>query len=134
MKNMFEADREVLRARARILARPLTAPVDSRGTFDLLGFRLAQESYAVEQRFVQKVAPLKELTALPGTPAFMRGIVNVQGRILPVFDLKGFFELPEKGLADLHQIIVLEGHGLELGLLVDVITGEFSIPAHQLHS
>jgi purine-binding chemotaxis protein CheW len=49
--------------------------------------------------------------------------VNVRGRILPVLDLKKFFDLPEQGLTDLHRIVLVRGHGLELGLLADVIVG-----------
>ena len=75
---------------------------------------------------------MKELTPLPCTPPFVLGIVNVRGRILPVLDLKKFFDLPEKGLTDLHRIILVRGNDLELGLLADVIVGVRSIPADSL--
>jgi len=51
----------------------------------------------------------------------------VRGRILPVLDLKKFFDLPEKGLTDLHRIILVRGNDLELGLLADAITGVRSV-------
>src|SRR5882757_6299566 len=91
---------EILRARARVLARPPERQAEAGAMLDLLEFRLAQECYAVENRYVQEVCPLKELTPLPCTPPFLLGIVNVRGRILPVLDLKKFFDLPEKGLTD----------------------------------
>jgi purine-binding chemotaxis protein CheW len=62
------------------------------------------------------------------------GIVNVRGRILPVLDLKKFFELPEQGLTDLHRIIRVSGNDLELGLLADVIVGVRSIAVDSLQS
>ena len=65
----------------------------------------------------------KELTPLPCCPPFVLGIVNVRGRILPVLDIKKFFGLPEKGLTDLHRIILVGGNDLELGLLADTIVG-----------
>jgi purine-binding chemotaxis protein CheW len=40
------------------------------------------------------------------------GIVNLRGRILPVLDLKKFFDLPEQGLTDLHRIILVRGNDL----------------------
>ena len=95
----------------------------------MLEFRLAQEHYALEDRWVQEVCPLKELTPLPCTPPFVLGIVNVRGRILPVLDLKKLFDLPEQGLTDLHRIVLVRGNDLELGLLADVIVGVRSIPA-----
>jgi purine-binding chemotaxis protein CheW len=123
---------QIMRARARVLARiPERAPAQG-SMLELLEFRLAQERYAIETRFVQEVHPLSELTPLPGTPSFMLGIVNLRGRILPVYDLKRFFDLPERGITDLHRVIFVQGHDLELGLLADVVVGVRSLAADQL--
>lgn len=124
---------EILRDRARALALIDEAAPEPGAMLDLLEFRLAQERYAVENRLVQEVSPFKELTPLPGTPAFIRGIVNVRGHILPVLDLKRFFGLPEKGIGDLHRIILVRSGELELGLLADDITGLRSIPTASAH-
>ena len=124
----------ILRARAHTLARALR-PAPAAGTMlELLEFRLGSERYALETRHVQDVHPLRELTPLPCTPPFVLGIVNVRGRILPVLDLKKFFDLPERGLTDLHRIILVRGNGLELGLLADVIVGVRSVAADDLQS
>lgn len=125
---------QILRARAQAMARPLKAAPAAETLLELLEFRLAQETYAVEARYVREVYPLKELTPLPCTPAFVRGIVNVRGRILPVFDLKKFFDLPDAGITDLHRIIIVHGHGLELGLLADVTVGMRSLPIAALQA
>jgi len=98
----------------------------------LVEFRLAKERYALESRWVQEVCPLKELTPLPCTPPFVLGIVNVRGRILPVLDLKNFFDLPEQGLTDLRRLILVRGDDLELGLLADDIVGVRSLPMDSL--
>ena len=103
---------QILRARAQVLARiPERAPVAG-ASLEVLEFRLAKERYALENRWVQEVCPLKELTPLPCTPPFVLGIVNVRGRILPVLDLKKLFDLPEQGLTDLHRIVLVRGFGL----------------------
>jgi len=125
-------DRQILLARAQALARtPERAPAAG-ASLEVLEFRLAQERYALEDRWVQEVCPFKELTPLPCTPPFVLGIVNVRGRILPVLDLKKFFDLPEQGLTDLHRLILVRGNDLELGLLADVIVGVRSIPVDSL--
>jgi purine-binding chemotaxis protein CheW len=134
MKDEITAAEQILLARARALARPRPCPPVEGTLLELLEFRLASERYAVEARHVQEVHPLWDLTPLPGTPAFMLGIVNVRGRILPVLDLKNFFELPAQGLTDLHRIIRVSGNGLELGLLADVIVGVRSIAVDSLQS
>jgi purine-binding chemotaxis protein CheW len=118
---------EILRARALALARPLEDAPSAETMLDVLEFRLAHERYALETRYVREVYPLKDLTPLPGTPPFVLGIVNVRGRILPVLDLKKFFDLPEEGLTDLHRIIMVQGNALDLGLLADATVGVRSI-------
>jgi purine-binding chemotaxis protein CheW len=122
----------ILRDRAQALARPPAAAPAAGTLLELLEFRLAQERYAVETKYVREIHPLKDLTPLPCTPPFVLGIVNVRGRILPVLDLKKFFDLPEPGLTDLHRVILVRGHGLELGLLADATVGVHSIPVESL--
>lgn len=127
----FDA-RQILRARAKALARQPERTAAAEASLELLEFRLARECYALETRYVREVYPLKNLTPLPCTPPFVLGIVNVRGRILPVLDLKKFFDLPEEGLTDLHRIILVQGNDLELGLLADVIAGVRTIPVQSL--
>jgi len=122
----------ILRGRAQALARVPPQGQAEEGVLDVLEFRLASERYAVESRYVQEVQPLKDLTPLPCTPSFVLGIVNVRGRILPVIDIKKLFGLAEQGLTDLHRIVLIRGHGLELGLLADVIVGTRSLRADGL--
>ena len=117
----------ILRERAVALARAPRAESSPGGSIELLEFRLADERYAVETRHVVEVHPLRDLTPLPGTPPFIRGIVNLRGRILPVFDLKKFFDLPEQGVTDLHRIIVVRGGELEFGLLADVVASVHTV-------
>jgi purine-binding chemotaxis protein CheW len=102
------------------------------GALELLEFRLAQESYALETRWVREVSNFKDLTPLPCCPSFVLGIVNMRGRILPVLDIKKFFDLPELGLTDLHRIVFVGGNDLEMGILADTIVGVRSIPATDL--
>lgn len=125
----------ILRERARALARPpgqtLARPAQE-DCIDVLEFRLARERYAVESRYVQEVYPLRDLTPLPGTPPFVLGLVNVRGRVLPVFDLKKLFELPEQGLTDMHRVVLIRAHDMELGLLADVAVGIRSLSRKSL--
>lgn len=122
----------ILRERAAALARPAGGAAPAADLLELLEFRLASERYAVETRFVTEVQPLRDLTPLPGTPSFVRGIVNLRGRILSVYDLKKFFDLPEQGLTDLHRIVVVSGGDFEIGLLADVVDGVRSLPPAEL--
>lgn len=122
----------ILRARAQALARPPERAAVGTAEIEVLEFRLAHERYALETRYVREVCPLKDLTPLPCTPRFVIGIVNVRGRVLPVLDLKKFFDLPEQGLTDLHRVILVQGEDLALGLLADVIVGVRTVPVENL--
>ena len=128
------ADREILRARARELARTPAPEPASGALLEVLEFGLARERYAVETRCVAEVHPLKHLTPLPCTPAFVLGVVNLRGRILPVYDIRKLFDLPQQGLTDLHRIIVVHGGDLEIGLLAEAIEGVRSVPLESLQA
>ena len=91
-------------------------------------FLLAEETYAVEARYVREVCLLEDLAPLPCTPAFVLGIANVRGEILSVIDIKRFFELPEKGLTDLNKILILESDAMRIGVLADAVVGVRRIP------
>ncbi len=123
---------EVLRLRAREFAREITGKERFAEEMEVVEFLLASERYAVEAAYVREVYPLKSITALPGTPPFVMGIVNVRGRILSIIDLKKFFELPEKGLGDLNRIIILSSGQMEFGILADMIVGARKLPGGDL--
>jgi purine-binding chemotaxis protein CheW len=118
----------ILKERARDLAR---APEEAGGgeeRLTVVEFMLAHERYALELAYIREVYPLKELTPLPGTPDFVMGIVNVRGQILSIIDIGRFFELPQKGLTNLNQVIILKSDDMEFGILADEILGTRSIP------
>jgi len=99
---------------------------------EVVEFLLAHENYAVESRYVQEISPLKELTALPGTPPFILGIINFRGHILTVIDLRYFFNLPQKGLTGLNKVIIVQASETKIGILADTIHGIKSIPVNEL--
>ena len=123
MNTASHADQTVLDARARELARPISRRASANGHLDVVGFQLAHERYAIESRFVAEVFPFTDITPLPGTPAFVVGIVNFRGSVLSVIDLKFFFQLPMKGLNDRNRAIVLRSANMEFGVLVDAMHG-----------
>ncbi|MDD5307816.1 MAG: chemotaxis protein CheW [Deltaproteobacteria bacterium] len=117
-----EETRRILEARARAAARPPVTPDDAE-RIEVLAFSVAGETYGVETRHVREVCELKDLTAVPCTPPFVAGVMNLRGRILAIVDLRKFFELPARGLTELNRVIVLRGGDDELGLLADTIDG-----------
>ncbi|MFA6108987.1 MAG: chemotaxis protein CheW [Candidatus Latescibacterota bacterium] len=122
---------EILRARRKALAQEAEG-VQTADHLEVVEFLLAYETYGIESVYVREVYPLRELTPVPCTPPFVAGIVNIRGQILSVVDLKRFFDLPEKGLTDLNKVIVVQGGGMELGILADAILGVRTVPLSDL--
>jgi purine-binding chemotaxis protein CheW len=127
-----EEKKRVLRARAKALAAEPKEPQGENEFIEVVTFLLAHENYALGSSFVREVYPLKELTPLPGTPSFVLGVTSVRGQILSVIDFKKFFELPEKGLADLNKLIIVRAGAMEFGVLADAILGVRSIPLAEI--
>jgi purine-binding chemotaxis protein CheW len=123
---------EILRARARALAREPHLRDAAEERFEALEFRLGGERYALGSAWVREVYPLKELTELPCTPPFVLGILNIRGQILSVLDLEKFFGLPQSHAERSGKVIVLHGEGLELGIRADAITGVSAIPLREI--
>jgi len=89
----------------------------------LMAFSLGTETYGLESSYIREVYPLKDFTPLPGVPAFILGIINVRGQIIPVVDLKKLFHLPEQGITELNKVIILHDDQMEFGILADVVHG-----------
>ena len=123
----------ILRDRARRSARA-AASEPTEDLVEVLEFGLAGETYAFMTSQVHDVQPLRELTLLPCTPSFLLGLINIRGRLVPVIDLKKFFGLPERGITDLHKVLVLRGDQVEIGLLADTVEGVLSVDRRSIQT
>jgi purine-binding chemotaxis protein CheW len=124
--------RRILHDRAGQLAREPERKDEDARMIEVIEFVLAYERYAFESSFVREVHPLKNFTPLPCTPPFVLGIMNVRGQIISIVDLKRFFDLPDKGLADLNRVIILQGENIAFGVLADSIIGATSLNENDL--
>jgi purine-binding chemotaxis protein CheW len=130
-----EERQRILRARARLLAEiQREEGIPPQSQLEIVEFVLASERYGIEVGYVHEIHPLRELTALPGTPAFVLGIANIRGQVLSIIDIKKLFDLPEKGLTDLNKVISVRANQIEVGILADAILGVRSIALPELHT
>jgi purine-binding chemotaxis protein CheW len=118
-----EKRKKVLKNRAKALAQEPEKMRAGETCLEVLEFILAHERYAIETPYIREVYPMKDLTELPCTPSFVRGIINVRGQLLSVIDMKIFFNLPEKGITNLNKVIIVKKDTVELGILSDEIIG-----------
>lgn len=88
-------------------------------------FKLALEEYGLEILKVRDVIGLMEITRVPKTSEFIRGVINLRGNVIPVVDLKVKFGMPKTELAEQTVIIVVQfsaaDRELTMGILVDEV-------------
>ncbi len=93
-----------------------------------LTFLLGEEVYAIEIRLVTEIIALQPIAELPEAPEYIKGVVNIRGKVIPVMDIRLKFKLDpvEYGLRT--YIIVIDVKGLSVGLIVDNVSEVLSIP------
>jgi purine-binding chemotaxis protein CheW len=101
-------------------------------TQHLATFFLDQEEYGVDVRQVQEIRRLSEITTVPRAPAFIRGVINLRGRILPVLDLKRKLGLGEVEARRATRIVVVRIGERLLGLLVDGASQVLKVPESRI--
>ena len=94
-------------------------------TMRYLTFRLGSELFAINVFKAREVLDVTRVTRVPGSPAYMRGVVNVRGNAIPVVDLRNKFGLPASGDTMNTRIIVMElameGEQVVVGGLADSV-------------
>ena len=121
-----------LKNRAIAMAQETEQKRAASTTIEVITFTLAAETYGIESAFVREVCPLRDFTPVPGVPPYIFGIINVRGQILPIVDIKKFFNLPEKGLGELDKVIILRDEWMEFGILADVVNGTQAIAVEDI--
>lgn len=95
------------------------------GVETFLSFRLSEEVFAINVTQVLNILEMSPVTIIPKAPAYMKGVINLRGTVLPVVDLRIMFGLPEKETTVDTSIIVLninlKGESVLVGILVDAV-------------
>jgi len=97
----------------------------------VLAFSVENQRYAVELSYVYKVLSAVAISPLPDSPAFVAGLVNVHGKLLPVANLRQKFNLPTVELALQHRFLWVNTSEREWLLWVDSVEGVQLYPLEQ---
>jgi len=103
-------------------------------TEHLVTFYLDREEYGVDVRQVQEIRRVGDITSVPRAPEFVRGVINLRGRILPVLDLKRKLGLGEVAASRAARIVVVRVRERILGLLVDGASQVPKIPVSRIEA
>lgn len=88
----------------------------------LVSFTLDEVEYGVDILSVHEILRIPEMTRLPNTPGFIKGVINLRGNVIPVVDVRERFGFPPADLTELTRIIVVESDDKQTGLLVDNVS------------
>jgi len=121
----------------------MSEQIETTGKHDLnslsgkyLTFKLSNETYGIEILKVQEIIGLMNITSIPRTPDFVRGVINLRGKVIPVIELRKKFNMETVEDTDHTCIIVVQvmgtGTPITMGILVDEVSEVVDITENQL--
>jgi purine-binding chemotaxis protein CheW len=114
---------------------PAAAQADARAG-KYLTFHLANEEFGIRVLKVREIMGLQEITAVPQTPAYIKGVINLRGKVVPVIDLRLKFGILTAEYTQRTCIIVTQVHGesglVLMGIIVDGVSEVLNLMASEI--
>ncbi len=92
-----------------------------------LSFSFGEEIFALEIKYVTEIVGIQPITPVPEVPDFVKGIINLRGKVIPVIDMRIKFRKPTCDYNDRTCIIVVDIREISVGLIVDNVEEVLSI-------
>lgn len=87
-----------------------------------LTFVLGKEEYGIEILKVREIIGVMSITTVPQTPEYMKGVINLRGKVIPIVDLRSKFSMPEVEHTKETCVIVVDVNSTQLGIIVDSVS------------
>src|SRR5699024_9378706 len=85
-------------------------------------------SYALSVEHIGAIERMHQITRVPGTASFVKGVINLRGVIIPVIDLRKRFGIEQTGITEDNRIIIVNFNNKEVGIIVDAASDVTDIP------
>ena len=121
MSNMQETGQSV--ANAKVL---------DEAAAQYLTFTLSNEEYAVDILKVQEIRGYDAVTAIANSPAFIKGVINLRGVIVPIVDMRIKFNVGEATYNEFTVVIILNVMNRVVGIVVDGVSDVITLPPEQM--
>lgn len=105
----------------------MTEKAYSHNELQLVVFKLGREEYGVSILQVQEIKRMTDITRVPHTPDYIKGVMNLRGSVLPVLDLKKRLNLPPQEYSDDTRIIIVKVEEITIGIIVDAVSEVLTI-------
>ncbi len=93
-----------------------------------LTFSVAGEEYGIGIGYVTEITGMQKVMEVPDVPSFIKGVINLRGKVVPVMDVRLRFSMEWKAYTERTVIIVLDVDGAPVGLAVDAVSDVREIP------
>jgi purine-binding chemotaxis protein CheW len=100
----------------------------------LVVFKLGREEYSVSILQVQEIKRITDITRVPHTPDYIKGVINLRGSVLPVIDLKKRLNLPQQMSTEDTRIVIVKVGELSVGMIVDAVSEVMTINQENIDS
>ena len=100
----------------------------------IVGFQVGRETYGVPIASLHEIVRVTEITAVPDSPEYIEGVINLRGKIVSVVDLRKRFGVKQIANSKKNRILVVESHGRLTGLIVDAASDVLKIPAEDVEA
>lgn len=97
-----------------------------------LTFSIGNDSYGIEIQYVTEIIGIQAITEIPELPEYVKGIINLRGKIIPVMDIRLRFKKEPREYNDRTCIIVVDISNLSIGLIVDSVSEVLTIPEEEI--
>jgi len=97
-----------------------------------LTFRIASEDYGIAIANVTEIIGIQSITEIPEMADYIKGVINLRGKVIPVMDIRLRFKLPPREYDEKTCIVVVEIDGTSVGLVVDTVNEVADIPEEQV--
>ena len=85
-------------------------------------FKLDQEEFGVEITHVKEIIKPLQIIKVPNTPVTIEGVVNLRGKVYPIFNLRKKFRFTDKAIDDDTKILIIDVNGRDIGFISDQVT------------
>ncbi len=110
-------------------AKPSAAAMERQ---EYLTFTLGKEEYGIEILKVQEIRSYEQVTTIANAPAFIKGVVNLRGTIVPIVDMRIKFNLGSADYTEFTVVIILNVAGRVVGMVVDSVSDVIALSAEQI--
>ena len=109
------------------MAKELMTVTEGETQVQVIAFKLRKEEYGFNILNVKEIKGLTDITRVPFASDFIKGVINLRGSVLPVIDLKKRLGLQDMEYTDDTRIVVVREDDLEVGMIVDAVTGVITL-------